>query len=108
MLPALRAGEAFVLGDSVLMPMRTLVTMPHPTPQSGDVDFFGLWSAPMVETDVDAVISHWRRQDRQRPMDQAEEPVSPQADQAKPAEKPQPPKIPPNRLRIASITGVRR
>ncbi|MHC5109025.1 MAG: ATP-binding protein [Planctomycetota bacterium] len=65
MLPVLRPGEAFVIGDSVLMPMRTLVTMPHPTPLSGDADFFKVWSAPMPNADVDDIIDHWRKQDRQ-------------------------------------------
>jgi len=65
MLPSLRPGEAFVLGDSVLMPMRTLVTLPDPTPQSGDLDFFKHWSSSAVRGDVDEVIEHWRRQDRQ-------------------------------------------
>lgn len=65
MLPVLRPGEAFVIGDSVLMPMRTLIEMPDPAPQSGDVDFFGLWSASSAGSDIDEVIDHWRRQDRQ-------------------------------------------
>jgi len=65
MLPVLRPGEAFVIGDAVLMPMRTLVDMPYPTPLSGDVDFFKLWSAQTANSDIDEVIEHWRRQDRQ-------------------------------------------
>ncbi|MGD2111633.1 MAG: ATP-binding protein [Phycisphaerae bacterium] len=64
MLPSLRPGEAFVIGDSVLMPMRTMVRMPDPTPQSGDLDFFLHWSSSAVRSDVDEVINHWRRQDR--------------------------------------------
>lgn len=65
MLPNLRPGEAFVLGDSVLMPMRTLVGLPKPTPQSSDVDFFKLWTFARPEYDIDVIIDHWRRQDRQ-------------------------------------------
>lgn len=65
MLPVLRPGEGFVIGDSVLMPMRTLIDLPVPTPQSGDVDFFKLWSASTANSDVDEIINHWRRQDRQ-------------------------------------------
>ncbi len=65
MLPNLRPGEAFVIGDSVIMPMRTLVDMPKPPPMSGNVDFFKLWSFGMPEYDVDTIIDHWRRQDRQ-------------------------------------------
>jgi DNA helicase HerA-like ATPase len=65
MLPVLRPGEAFVIGDSVLMPMRTLVTLPEPTPLSANCDFFKAWSREMPDSDIDEIIEHWRRQDRQ-------------------------------------------
>ncbi|MFQ5472731.1 MAG: ATP-binding protein [Dehalococcoidia bacterium] len=73
MLPVLRPGEAFVLGDSVLMPMRTLVTKPDPTPHSADVDFFKHWASRSPDYDLDTIIEHWRRQDRQR-FDDDQEP----------------------------------
>ncbi len=66
MLPVLRPGEAFVIGDSVVMPMRTLVELPDPTPLSGDADFFKVWSDPMPNSDIDTIIDYWRHQDRQR------------------------------------------
>jgi DNA helicase HerA-like ATPase len=65
MLPILRPGEGFVIGDSVLMPMRTLVDLPDRLPQSGNVDFFKYWSSYVPCNDTDEVIEHWRRQDRQ-------------------------------------------
>lgn len=79
MLPVLRPGEAFVIGDSVLMPMRTNVTMPSPPPLSANLDFFGAWSAGTSEFELDDVIDHWQRQDRRR-LDDTEdlEPVAPQ------------------------------
>ena len=76
MLPALQPGEAFVIGDSVLMPMRTLVTMPQPAPQSGDIDFFKHWASQSVDSDVDEVIEHWRRQDRRQVDAPPEEPAT--------------------------------
>lgn len=66
MLPNLRPGEAFVIGDSVIMPMRTLVEFPNPAPQSGTVDFFKLWAQEEINDDIDEIISHWCRQDRQK------------------------------------------
>jgi len=73
LLPTLRPGEAYVIGDSVLMPMRTLVTIPRPRPLSGNLDFFKSWSSEKVEYDLDDIIDHWRRQDRQRmPQSEAE------------------------------------
>jgi len=65
MLPILRPGEAFVIGDSVIMPMRTLVDIAKPTPESSDLDFFKLWSFAAADYNVDQIIDHWRRQDRQ-------------------------------------------
>ncbi len=64
MLPILRPGEAFVIGDSVLMPMRTLVNMPKPPPRSANLDFFMAWSASEVADNLDQIINYWRRQDR--------------------------------------------
>jgi DNA helicase HerA-like ATPase len=65
MLPILRPGEGFVIGDSVLMPLRTLVDLPERTPRSGNIDFFGLWSQREPLCDIHEVINYWWRQDRQ-------------------------------------------
>ncbi len=75
MLPVLRPGEAFVIGDSVLMPMRTLVKFPSPSPQSANLDFFQAWSQGTEDYDLDDIIDHWRRQDRQR-LDPQEDAVA--------------------------------
>lgn len=64
MLPILRPGEAFIIGDSVVMPMRTLIDLPDHLPQSGDVDFFKFWSSREPCNDPDEVIEYWRRQQR--------------------------------------------
>lgn len=64
MLPVLRPGEGFVIGDSVMMPMRTLIDLPERTPQSGNVDFFRYWSCEQPAGDVDEVVDNWCRQDR--------------------------------------------
>lgn len=64
MLPVLRPGEAFVIGDAVLMPLRTLIDLPARLPRSGDVDFPLLWSKGTPEADVQSILDHWWRQDR--------------------------------------------
>ncbi len=64
MLPVLRPGEAFVIGDSVIMPMRTLIDIPNPKPQSGNIDFFKHWADSDPDYDIDEIIQHWRAQNR--------------------------------------------
>ncbi|MBI4719182.1 MAG: DUF87 domain-containing protein [Planctomycetes bacterium] len=71
MLPILRPGEAFVIGDSVIMPMRTLVDIADPRPESGNMDFFKLWSFSTPDYNIDEIIDHWRRQDRRVPGEEA-------------------------------------
>jgi hypothetical protein len=64
LLPSMRPGEGFIIGDSVLMPMRTLIDLPPKTPQSANMDFFGLWSSGGTGCNVDRVIDRWWRQER--------------------------------------------
>jgi hypothetical protein len=95
MLPVLRPGEAYIIGDSVLMPMRTLVTKPEPAPQSADMDFFKHWSSETPEGDLDEIVGHWRRQDRQKLTHQAAEEAA-AAEAKKPKQPPTGPPKPPN------------
>ncbi len=64
LLPSMKPGEGFIIGDSVLMPMRTLIDLPPSLPRSGDVDFFRLWSTGTADADVEEVIDRWWRQAR--------------------------------------------
>ncbi|HUW82709.1 MAG TPA: ATP-binding protein [Phycisphaerae bacterium] len=64
MLPILRPGEGFVVGDSVLMPLRTLIELPLRQPSSGDVDFFARWSRDTPPCQVNQVLDRWWRQER--------------------------------------------
>jgi hypothetical protein len=64
MLPILAPGEGFVIGDSVLMPLRTLIELPPRTPRSADADVFKEWSASTEPPAFEAILQHWWRQDR--------------------------------------------
>lgn len=109
MLPILRPGEAFVIGDSVIMPMRTLVNMPSPSPQSANLDFFKYWAEATPNYDIDEIIEHWRRQDRQAqgdsPADQAAAVDPPSAEAAEPQE-PQPALKPPPKRSVKPSPSV--
>ena len=64
LLPSMRPGEGFVIGDAVLMPMRTLISLPPRLPRSNDVDFFKMWSHGGKASDVEMILDRWWRQDR--------------------------------------------
>lgn len=64
MLPVLRPGEGFVIGDSVSFPMRTLVALPKRLPASGNVDFIRAWSEDAPRNGVHSSIDRWLHQTR--------------------------------------------
>jgi uncharacterized protein len=64
LLPSMKPGEGFIIGDAVLMPMRTLIDMPPKEPQSANMDFFGLWTSGGKGIDVDRIVDRWWRQER--------------------------------------------
>lgn len=68
LLPSLRPGEGFIIGDAVLMPMRTLFDLPPRLPQSASLDYFELWGAGREMADADAIIDRWWRQERNGPQ----------------------------------------
>lgn len=63
-LPMLRPGEAFVIGDAVLMPMRTVIDRPPREPRSADMDFFACWLQRPPDAAIPEILEHWWRQDR--------------------------------------------
>ncbi|TWT44908.1 AAA-like domain protein [Phycisphaerae bacterium RAS1] len=64
LLPSMRPGEGFIIGDAVLMPMRTLIDLPPRLPRSSDVDFFKMWSQGVPGGDPEQILDRWWRQDR--------------------------------------------
>lgn len=64
LLPSLKPGEGFVIGDAVLMPMRTLIDLPPKLPESQNMDFFEKWSNGRADLDAESIIHRWWRQDR--------------------------------------------
>jgi hypothetical protein len=60
MLPALRTGEALILGDSVAMPTRVMIDMPNPRPMSSNIQYARWWKDGAGDLDVDRVVRRWR------------------------------------------------
>lgn len=94
MLPILRPGEAFVIGEAVLMPLRTLIDLPARLPRSGDVDFVTHWSKGTPDADVPWILEHWWRQDR-RLLNAPAETVVPMPVLDAPIPPPEPEPVPP-------------
>ncbi len=64
MLPVLSPGEGFVIGDSVPLPLRTLISLPDRRPASGNIDFIEAWSQAQPTEELDHTIHRWIRQER--------------------------------------------
>ena len=61
-LPTLRQGEAFVLGDAVALPVRVMIDRPYPEPSGADIQFFEKWQHGEQKTNVDEVVDRWWKQ----------------------------------------------
>ncbi|MGB9742111.1 MAG: ATP-binding protein [candidate division WOR-3 bacterium] len=64
MLPALRTGEALILGEAVPMPTRILVDMPDPKPESGNIEFAKWWQQGPGQLDLERLVRRWRARRR--------------------------------------------
>ncbi len=64
MLPALRTGEALLVGDAVPIPTRVLIDFPEPAPHSADVEYSKWWSQGLRGMDVERVVKRWRARSR--------------------------------------------
>jgi uncharacterized protein len=58
-LPALRTGEAIVVGEAVTLPCRVQITRPDPRPAADD-PLLESWRNAPSENNVKDVLAHWR------------------------------------------------
>jgi DNA helicase HerA-like ATPase len=63
-LPALRQGEALIVGEAIPMPLRVQIDFPDPEPSSADIQFFDKWKQSDVKTDIPEVVDRWWKQIR--------------------------------------------
>lgn len=100
LLPSMRPGEGFIIGDAVMMPMRTLIDLPPKLPRSSDVDFFHKWSTGTGGGNVEEIVDRWWRQARCAVAPSASALLEPQPTPAAPvSDAPAPPAQP-------TVTGV--
>jgi DNA helicase HerA-like ATPase len=63
-LPALRQGEALIVGESIPMPLRVQIDFPNPEPSSADIKFFDKWKQSESKTEIPDVVTRWWHQQR--------------------------------------------
>jgi len=63
-LPALRQGEALIVGEAIPMPLRVQIDFPAPEPSSADIKFFDKWKQSETRTEIPDVVDRWWKQQR--------------------------------------------
>lgn len=61
-LPTLGAGEALLIGESVVMPSLVKIDPCDPAPSSNDIPYFQLWKEEWKELDFDAIKKTWLKE----------------------------------------------
>jgi DNA helicase HerA-like ATPase len=59
LLPSLNQGEAFIVGDAVLMPSLVQLPKPNPEPKSASVNVYTEWDSNWKSVVFDKVIERW-------------------------------------------------
>ncbi|WP_375283720.1 ATP-binding protein [Marinicauda pacifica] len=62
LLPTLDVGEALVVGDATLLPVRVRITPPENPPLSATVPFWDEWAASRAKEAVTKSLENWQRQ----------------------------------------------
>ena len=61
-LPTLGAGEALLIGESVVMPSLVKIAPCDPAPSSNDIPYFQLWKEEWKDLDFDDIKKTWLKQ----------------------------------------------
>jgi DNA helicase HerA-like ATPase len=61
LLPSLNQGEAFIVGDAVLMPSLVQLPKPSPEPKSASVNVYTEWDSAWKDVAFDKVVERWRK-----------------------------------------------
>jgi DNA helicase HerA-like ATPase len=60
-LPILKAGEALVIGDSVIIPSLVKINQANPEPASSDIAYLQEWKKPWFEVVFEEIIKRWEQ-----------------------------------------------
>lgn len=62
LLPSLNQGEAFVVGDSVIIPSLVQLPKPNPEPKSASIDTYKEWAESWKDITFDKIVERWRKE----------------------------------------------
>jgi uncharacterized protein len=62
LLPSLNQGEAFVVGDSVIIPSLVQLPKPNPEPKSASIDTYKEWAEDWKDITFDEIVERWRKE----------------------------------------------
>lgn len=60
-LNSLSAGEALLIGESVIMPSVVRIDRCNPEPSSNDIMYFDIWKEQWYDDDFNEIISQWEK-----------------------------------------------
>ena len=61
-LPVLDTGEALVVGDATILPIRVRINEPRNKPDSGTIPFWNCWSKTEIKPYIESAVDSWRLQ----------------------------------------------
>lgn len=59
-LPILKAGEAILIGDAVVIPSLVKIDRPDPEPASNDINYLQEWKKEWLAVDFEKILKKWR------------------------------------------------
>ncbi|NJI23813.1 ATP-binding protein [Aeromonas veronii] len=62
LLPSLNQGEAFIVGDSVIIPSLVQLPKPNPEPKSASIDTYKEWAESWKDITFDKIVERWRKE----------------------------------------------
>lgn len=62
LLPSLNQGEAFVVGDSVIIPSLVQLPKPNPEPKSASIDTYKEWAESWKDITFGEIVERWRKE----------------------------------------------
>ncbi|MFD0835278.1 ATP-binding protein [Mariniflexile aquimaris] len=61
MLPTLQAGEALLIGESIVLPSLVKIDPCSPTPKSSDIEYYEIWKEKWKDVDFGKILNEWKK-----------------------------------------------